>query len=645
MILLYTYIPMSSLLNDTFRNEISWNGYTSDILKSGLQKYIRRSNLHKALYCSAELDLFKYATKRGETIRTNFLHRLMIIYLEDVENLSLFPQLDDLFKKIFSERDKTDSRDRQKEEEWISMIVFLLCSSQKARICSHIRSIFHPKYMIPSILSKYPSLQPLAQQIQNDLSSTTSPPSLNFLCNMFKKYYNEKHILCVYYGFQIDLSEEKLSKKSLSSSKSVFFLFEQLITPFNKNYIMKFVYWYKEHLGTMCEGFLCWLVPLLSYLQIIPEGTKISEDEKYDSTWDKNRRMEKIEIDDYVIDRHTRKGHSKGMVEFALNGAKVENEAKFINPLWKQFYEDTKRFEEGLPLLGEYNAPTIVSSNNTTITTETNILPIEENKKKVLRTRPIVKIINPHMDKYKILLETEEYQFIVLTQLVTSHSKQDVYFAKDKKNKLVVVKGPYPSLSPIEILQRHTEWKKQNNLPYIQFEIKEMIPDRWSEGIPIGIRNSVDRTKTAWFIIFDSVIEENQIKIKKHQSKCWPETDVVDWSTIPLHFDYTQSLTSQEMTDYVHGLLFRYLHGVSDLADRNFLRVKGHIISIDEDIENKNVNLYSELKRNKSEYIQNWLETNYHRLNVLHWLETDSRIKNQRLKEIQNREKCIKLFC
>jgi hypothetical protein len=276
---------------------------------------------------------------------------------------------------------------------------------------------------------------------------------------------------------------------------------------------------------------------------------------------------------------------------------------------------------------------------------ETNIISKEEDKKKVFRTRPKVKIFNPHMDKYKIPIETEEYQFIVLTQLVTSHSKQDVYFAKDTNNKLVVVKGPYPSLTPIEILKRHTEWKKQNHLPYIPFEIKEMIPDRWPEGIAMGIRNSLDRTKTAWFIIFDSVIEENQIKIKKHQSKCWSETEVVDWSTIPLHFDYTQSLTSQEMTDYVHGLLFRYLYGVSDLADRNFLKVKGRIISIDEDIENKNVNLYSELKRNKSEYIQNWLETNYHRLDVLQWPETDSRIKNQRLKEIQNREKCINLFC
>lgn len=623
------YIIMSTFLSDKFRNEVSWNGYTSDILKSGLQKYIRRNELQKALYCAAELDLFKHAQTRGETIRTNFLHRLMIIYLEDVENLTIFSEVDELFRKIFLEREKKDSRNHQKEEEWISKIVFLLCSSKKARICSHIRSIFNKKYMIPEIISKYPSLQFILEQIHKDESSQSV--SLEFHCNMFKKYYNEKNILCLYYGFQIDLSEEKLPKKSFSSSKPVFFIFELMSTPFNKNYIMKYIHWYKEHLGTMREGFLCWLLPLLSYLEIIPEGTPISEDEKYDSMWDKNRRMEKIEIDEYVIDRHTRRGYSKGMVEFATNGAKVENEADFINPLWKQFYEDTKRFEEGLPLLGEYN----ISTEN---------ISKEESIKKVLMRRPKVKLFNPKLDEYKIPFETEEYEFIVLTQLVTGRSKQDVYFAKDKKNKLVVVKGPYSIINQIHILERNKEWKQKNNIPYLSFEIKQMIPNRWSEGIPLGIRNTVDRTKPYWFLIFDSVITEDQIQIKNHQSQVWPVTQVVDWDKIPLHFNYKHNLTSLEMTDYVKALLFRYVRGVSDLADRNFLRVEGRIISIDEEIEHKNVDLYSELKRNKSEYIASWLEMNYHRLDVLDWAESENRLENQRLKKIQNKQKCIKLF-
>lgn len=86
---------MSAVLSTSYRKQITWNGYPTDVMKSGLQKYIRRSVMEKALYCAAELDLFKEAenTKEAEGIRTNFLHRLIIIFMEDVENLLLHPVL------------------------------------------------------------------------------------------------------------------------------------------------------------------------------------------------------------------------------------------------------------------------------------------------------------------------------------------------------------------------------------------------------------------------------------------------------------------------------------------------------------------------------------------------------------------------
>ena len=98
---------MSNKLSDKFRDEVTWNGYASDIMKSGLQKYIRRGVLDKALYCAGELDLFKEAPDRGETIRTNFLHRLMIIYMEDVENMNIFNKIDKLINRLFNEREKS----------------------------------------------------------------------------------------------------------------------------------------------------------------------------------------------------------------------------------------------------------------------------------------------------------------------------------------------------------------------------------------------------------------------------------------------------------------------------------------------------------------------------------------------------------
>ncbi len=612
---------MSTTLSDKFRNEISWNGYRSDILKSGLQKYIRRGIIHKALYCAGELDLFKEAPTRGETIRTNFLHRLMIIFLEDVVNLSIFNDIYELIDKLFIERENKN-RDKTKEEEWISKVVSLLSLSQKARICSHIRAIFNYKY-IP-ILSSYPSIEMLWKEInQNELFISSFSSKLEFMCNMFRKYLSQKNILCIYYAFQIHLSDEKLQKKVLKSAKPVWFIFEELKNKINEDILTKFINWYKNHLGTVKEGFMCWLVPLLSYLNIIPNG-KYPEDEKYDDTWTKNRKFEKIEIDEYVVDRHTRNGHSKNLVEFAVNGAFVSNEANFISPLWKKFYEDGKRFEENQPILGE------------------NQIKIIRKKPRIINDVP-VKRMKPKINT--ICEEDKEYDLIVRTQLNTGSSKTDVYFAKDLSGKIVVVKGPYHDRNQIDILVRNTEWKKRNNLQYIPFEIKQMIPNRWLEGIPLGIRNKIDRNQLAWFIVFESILEETQLKTKLHSSKIWPETEVVDWSKVDLHFDYKdKELTEMEHIDYIHALLYRYVRGIPDLADRNFLMVNNHVISIDEEFEFHTVKLQSELKKNKTEYIHNWLQNNYHKLSIQNWIVNDNEYEKERMSIIKNKVSCLELF-
>jgi hypothetical protein len=85
----YIMSAIPSTMTAKFRNEISWNGYKADVLKSGVQKYVRRGLLDKALYCGGELDLFKYVDG-GERVRSNFLHRLMIIFLEDIGPSGIF---------------------------------------------------------------------------------------------------------------------------------------------------------------------------------------------------------------------------------------------------------------------------------------------------------------------------------------------------------------------------------------------------------------------------------------------------------------------------------------------------------------------------------------------------------------------------
>jgi hypothetical protein len=215
----------------------------------------------------------------------------------------------------------------------------------------------------------------------------------------------------------------------------------------------------------------------------------------------------------------------------------------------------------------------------------------------------------------------------------------DVYFAK-YSNKLVVVKGPYASRHSIDILISHTEWKKTHGLPYTHFEVKELIPDRWPEGVPLGARNAIDRTRPAFFLVFDSYLEESQLQTRTHRSKLWPPTEVVDWDAVPFHFTHKdRPLTDQEYIDYIHAILFRYLFGISDLADRNFLMVEGRVISIDEEEIGKEIPVYATLKRSRSAFIHDWLKDHYEQLNVSTWSP-----RSEKLNQIQNKQRCLELF-
>jgi DNA-directed RNA polymerase subunit H len=623
---------MSSHLSTKYRQQVTWNGHKADIMKSGLQKYIRRGIVEKALFCAGELDLFKDAPDKdqGEGIRTNFLHRLIVIFMEDVENMSIFEDVHKTMKVLFQERTKAD-RNTAREEQLISEVVIQMGLSTKARVCSHIRAVFNPKYK--PIHTKYPTIAAWWSEIEKN-EQENKGEKFEFLCSMFKKYLAAKSPLAVYYGFQIEQSENKLKEKLFRSYKPVWFLFQQLLSPLSpakSERVNRFAEWYKEHIGDMNEGFMCWLLPLLCELGIVPEGEKpVFRKEDYPFNWDRNRKGEDFKPDEYVLDKHTSKGRGKGLIEFAMEGAKVENQAPFVQSLWKKFYEDGKFFEEAGLAAVKGESPSPSSANKP--------------KKPVMKALPVENKGEEYKDGE---LESKAFTFLVRTQITTMGSKMDVYLAKDSNGKVVVVKGPYGSQSEINVLLSNTEWKKRHHLPYNAFEVRRMIPDRWPEGVPLGARNMVDRSQPANFLVFDSYIEEAEIRTKMHSSKAWPETEVVDWDKIPFHFDYKKRpLTEQEYIDYIHAVLFRYLLGISDYADRNFVMKDGRVISIDEDVENKPVNVYDVLKKNKADFLYTWLKDNYGKLDVASWTpkNPENQEQQRKLAEIQNRASCLRLF-
>jgi hypothetical protein len=131
-------------------------------------------------------------------------------------------------------------------------------------------------------------------------------------------------------------------------------------------------------------------------------------------------------------------------------------------------------------------------------------------------------------------------------------------------------------------------------MPYIEQHIEFMIPNRWPEGVPLGIRNKISRTTPAPFLISTSILPKI-LPLKTHSSVRWPATVVPDWDKITNHVGPFK-LNDKQMIDYINALLMRKQFGISDLADRNFLYLNNRIVSIDEDTRDKDVNFVKELR-------------------------------------------------
>ena len=255
-----------------------------------------------------------------------------------------------------------------------------------------------------------------------------------------------------------------------------------------------------------------------------------------------------------------------------------------------------------------------------------------------------------------------DYQFVVRSQINTSAHKMDAYYCyrplatstgvlehthdyegaqedtrdhegAHTKKVLVVLKGPFLAYKQIEYALEMQKWKMDNNLPCVELRALRLIPDRWPQGVPLGQRNKLphitkflaaaassiaalqslmDSLKPTWFLESVSLISMEEIHMRMHgPTKKWPLTEVLaqddmDYKWCPK--DSWTTYTHQEKLDYVLSLISRYIVGISDQADRNFMRVNGRVYTFDEDTRcNREVNMWKELRKNKCAQIRSFM--------------------------------------
>ena len=201
------------------------------------------------------------------------------------------------------------------------------------------------------------------------------------------------------------------------------------------------------------------------------------------------------------------------------------------------------------------------------------------------------------------------FEYIARAQVPTSGSKLDSYYAKMKENfnefkkgEIVFVKGPFVNDKVYNILKLFIEMKKIMNIPYIHLEKIELklSHDFFTEEINIKdnvgkgyIRNKLDKNKIYSFIIYknlcgDTFHTAKYGYLKTQKSRAWKDTNatIINWSKIDIkchHFEVNDLKNEKYLIEYLEALYFRYLFGIVDAANRNFLIVDNRLYGIDEE--------------------------------------------------------------
>lgn len=372
-----------------FRSEKSFFEHDPSVLKSGIQKYARRAEVEKGLWCLVEMDIFsllewdgpaldayllKYPEQQrantqsnAQRIRTNMVNRLVVMISEEV-NISAWwmpSKIFDLYEKWIENRGNPSSR------KFLVDMYMYLTSQKMIRLISDLKSVYliPPDYVKPKqmndlrqmhnkIQKQYPKIysgQTEVGEVKWEVDMGKYPTKLKPCINGI--IYNlEKGSDHVFYWIRklLDLEQEdKVSKyKYLKIVWDVLYGFIDQNSEYEsvRETICALQEFYKRMTHREKPIYLYHAVLLMVRRKEIEWTSKapiidtpIAEVEKL---YRDHRGGGKREMDDYVLDLHTKKGKMSAncLEKFALEGALIKNQNdNFLHQDYRNIYISLKK--------------------------------------------------------------------------------------------------------------------------------------------------------------------------------------------------------------------------------------------------------------------------------------------------------------
>ncbi len=317
-------------------SSVSYHGYKLDVLKSGMQKYLRRREFEKMTWCVMEIFKFELCSetelekKMCKGIISNLLNRIIVMMDEEllfceVQNYLLLRKFIEMFES-----------DRKNGGKFLVLICRTLANSSLLRRASDIRAFWDFR-------------------IRNEKEGVELSDQEYF--KKFVECFERKDDECFKWMFKIFNGKKKGDKVRFRRKDNIYMIWEYLFSrenvKKNKKYNEVLEYklreFYKLNRGERfmflansidlvmkCDGKESIYVNV--YIsQICQELSRYEQD--FVEMYKKN--MEYLQIDDYAIDMHTSEGRKRGKnrKDFALEGCLVVREdTEFLVKEWRDFY-------------------------------------------------------------------------------------------------------------------------------------------------------------------------------------------------------------------------------------------------------------------------------------------------------------------
>jgi hypothetical protein len=323
---------------------ISLNKLQFDIIKSGLQKSIRRCMTSEALSYGIEGDLFSLVENQGKSKgnRTNLMNRLRIILIEDLFDWRVILQVEPWFTAWEKERKNISSR------KYLLSIIRVMSEAKKIRLISDLKVFLIRELYRQTLGNKYDKL----------FNGWNEHGERTDLLSRFIYLLKNKNPNCLYWYQEMYLNKLdtdiwltliNIVKNSNPILIKVIKTLQLLQLQLTKNHRERYLYTMCAIAFILFDDHIDWSPKELSKLMSDQKTEKIYQKHLHKWTCD-NLPYGKAGWlpENIVVDKHTFNGrmHGKTALDFAKIGSLVLNEDKnFYFPILRKIYLEKKIIE------------------------------------------------------------------------------------------------------------------------------------------------------------------------------------------------------------------------------------------------------------------------------------------------------------